>query len=365
MSSKRYVLVGNVKIGGGAPVVIQTMTKTDARDVEATLAQIQEAYEYGTEVVRVAVPDMESADALGKILKRSPVPIIADVHFDPRIALRVLELGVHGLRLNPGNISDPSWLRKIVASAKRRGVPIRVGANSGSLPRDLREKVRSGDMSMPEALVKAAMRQVKLLESLDFHDIKISVKSSEPELTIEAYRLLSRITDYPLHIGVTEAGPLLIGTVKSSYALGTLLKEGIGDTIRVSLTGPLKEEVEVARTILSSLGLREDVQVTSCPTCGRLQMSHEGFFKLVEMVKEELLRGLKWKRLKVAIMGCVVNGPGEASDADLAVMIGKGYALLYLDGEPKERIRLNGKDDPHLISSKVFELLEKMKDIRK
>ncbi len=359
MASKLSIKVGYITVGGGAPVVIQTMTKVDTANTEKLLEQVNEIHRYGAEIVRIAVPTRDVIPSLREVLKNSPIPVIADVHFDPRIALEAIKAGVHGLRLNPGNISDREWIARIVAEARARHVPIRVGANSGSLPRDLYQKIERGKLSPAEGLVQAALRQVEILEDLNFRYLKISVKSSDPEVTYQAYKMLSKIVDYPLHLGVTEAGPVIPGTVKSTYTMIRLLKEGIGDTIRVSLTDSPVKEIEVAREILKLAGLYTGPQIISCPTCGRLQFEHEKFFKLVEMLNLELNSKFRGRRLKVAIMGCVVNGPGEARNTDLALVFGKDYALLYLKGEPKLRLELKGMELGNLVKL-ITEEVEKL-----
>jgi (E)-4-hydroxy-3-methylbut-2-enyl-diphosphate synthase len=319
----KAVSVGGVTVGGGAPVVVQSMTKTDTRNVAATVRQIRELEEGGCELVRLAVPDAEAAKALRSIKRRAKVPLIADIHFDYRLALAALEAGVDGLRLNPGNISDPEQIAAVVESAKSRKVPIRIGVNAGSLPK------RPARGSVARRMVKAALAQVNLLESLDFDLIKISLKAFDVPTTIEAYRLMARKTVYPLHLGITEAGLPRVGAIRSAVGIGILLHEGIGDTIRVSLTADPREEVLAGYEILKSLDLREHgPTLVSCPTCGRCEVDLFGLARSVE----ERLAGME-KPVKVAVMGCVVNGPGEARDADVGIACGKGKGAIFRRGE--------------------------------
>ncbi len=328
----RKVYVGNVPIGGDAPISVQSMTKTKTSDVKATLKQIYQLTEAGCDIVRVAVPDKESAEALAEIVKGSPIPVVADIHFNHIFALKAIETGVAKVRINPGNIGSKERIKQVLRSAKERGIPIRIGVNSGSLEKDLLEKY---GYPTAEALFESAMRHVEICEEFGFSDIVISVKSTDVRLMIEAYRLIASKTDYPLHLGVTEAGPFFTGTVKSAVGIGTLLVEGIGDTIRVSLTDDPVKEVEVGREILRSLGLASrNVEIIACPTCGRLEVD---LFKIVNELQEKL-RGVK-KPVKVAILGCVVNGPGEASEADIGVACGKGVGILYRNGEVVRRVK--------------------------
>lgn len=322
----RRIYIGNVPIGGGAPVVVQSMTNTDTRDWRATAAQISRLEEAGCEIVRVAVPDEEAVEQLPLIKKAIGIPLIADIHFDYRLALGALRAGVDGLRLNPGNIGGADKVKLVAAAAGERKVPIRIGVNSGSLEKDL--LARFGRPT-PEAMVESALRHVRLLEDHGFDLIKISLKSSDVLNTIASYRLLSTRTDYPLHLGVTEAGTRVDGAVKSALGIGILLFEGIGDTLRVSLTADPEEEIPVAYSILRSLKLRErGVELISCPTCGRTEI------ELIPMVEkaERLLRKVRTP-LKVAIMGCVVNGPGEAREADVGIAGGRGKGILFKKGE--------------------------------
>jgi (E)-4-hydroxy-3-methylbut-2-enyl-diphosphate synthase len=327
----RQIRVGNVPVGGGAPIVVQSMCNTDTRDVGATLAQIGRLAEAGCELVRLAVLDRQAVKALEAIKEESPIPIIADIHFDHRLALGSLAAGVDGLRLNPGNIGGERAVSRVVRAAAERRVPIRIGVNSGSLDKDLISRYGG---PTPEAMVESALRQIRLLESLSFHEIKISLKSSHVLDMVAACRILADTVDYPLHLGVTEAGTLVSGAVKSALGIGILLAEGIGDTVRVSLTSDPTDEVRVAYDILRALGLRErGIEVISCPTCGRCEIDLIGLAQAVEG------RLLKVKTpLKVAIMGCVVNGPGEARDADVGIAGGRGQGILFRKGEVIDKV---------------------------
>jgi len=330
--TSRKIKVGWVEVGGDAPISIQSMTTTRTADVNATLQQMAALVATGCEIVRVAVPHKEDADALAQIAEHATIPVIADIHFQWRYAMTALEAGIHGLRINPGNIKYQDKVRLIAREAKARGVPIRIGVNAGSLEKELLEK--HGRPS-PEALVESALNEVRILEDEDFTDIKISVKHSNAAVMIEAYRQLAAACDYPLHLGVTEAGPLPAGAVKSAVGIGTLLAEGIGDTIRVSLTDDPVEEVKVGAWILQSLGLRKKgLDLVACPSCGRAEVDVLGLTKQVNEAIEA--RGLK-APIRVAVMGCVVNGPGEAREADLGVAAGKGYGQLIVRGEVQER----------------------------
>ena len=308
-------------------MVVQSMTNTETSDVSSTVEQIKSLECAGCEIIRVAVPDEEAAHALGKIKKSINIPLTADIHFHHKLALIALDQGVDGLRLNPGNIGSQERVREVARKAEDRRVPIRIGVNSGSLEKDLLEQYGS---PTPEALVESALRHVRMLEDLNFGDIKISVKASGVEHTIEAYRLLSEKVDYPLHLGVTEAGTTLCGTIKSALGIGTLLREGIGDTIRVSLTADPIVEVKAAYEILASLGLRKRpyVEIISCPTCGRTQIDLEGLVGRLE----KRLAGIRYP-LKVAVMGCVVNGPGEAKEADVGIAGGDGKGVIIREGQ--------------------------------
>jgi (E)-4-hydroxy-3-methylbut-2-enyl-diphosphate synthase len=328
----RQIKVGWVEIGGDAPVRVQSMTTTKTHDINATLQQIASLVATGVDIVRVAVPHWEDAEALKAIAAKSTVPVIADIHFQWKYAMAALEAGIHGLRINPGNIKFPDKVRLIAREAKARGVPIRIGVNAGSLEPSLLAK---HGRPTPEALVESALTEIRLLEDEDFTDIKISVKHSNVREMIEAYRMLAEACDYPLHLGVTEAGPMPSGGVKSAVGIGTLLSEGIGDTIRVSLTDDPVEEVKVGNWILQSLGLKKrGLDLVACPSCGRAEVDVLG---LTKKVNEGLERsGLK-APIRVAVMGCVVNGPGEAREADLGIAAGKGYGQLIVNGEVQAR----------------------------
>lgn len=322
----KQVHIGNVAVGGGAPVVVQSMTNTDTRDWRATAGQIKRLQDAGCEIVRVAVLDLSAVEQLPTIKKAIEIPLIADIHFDHRLALGALHAGVDGLRLNPGNIGGRDKVAKVVKAALERQVPIRIGVNSGSLEKDL--LARYGRPS-PEAMVESALRHIRMLEDKGFDLIKISLKSSDVLDTIDSYRLLAEQTDYPLHLGVTEAGTLVDGAIKSSLGIGILLYEGIGDTLRVSLTRDPEDEIPVAYSILRALKLRErGVELISCPTCGRTEME---LIPLVERA-ERLLRKVRTP-IKVAIMGCVVNGPGEAREADVGIAGGRGKGILFKKGQ--------------------------------
>jgi (E)-4-hydroxy-3-methylbut-2-enyl-diphosphate synthase len=321
----RQIRIGGVAVGGDAPIAVQSMTNTDTRDVEATVAQVERLEQAGCEIIRVAVLDLEAARAIRSVLAHISIPLIADIHFDHRLAVAAMESGAHGIRINPGNLGGPRKLAKVVAAAKAHGVPIRVGVNSGSVEKDILKK---HGRPTPAALVESALRNVALLEELDFREIKISLKSSDTLTTIAAYRELSSRCDYPLHLGVTEAGGLIAGTVKSSVALGILLSEGIGDTFRISLTRDPVEEIRVAWELLRSLHLRQrGPELVSCPTCGRCQID---LFPLAEQVERHVQT--MTAPLKVAVMGCVVNGPGEAREADIGLAGGKGVGIIFKKG---------------------------------
>ena len=319
-------MIGDVPIGGGAPCAVQSMCSTDTRDVAATLDQIGRLAAAGCEIVRCAVPDMDAALALAGIKAGSSLPLIADIHFDYKLALKALESGVDGLRLNPGNIGERWKVAEVVKAAAERSIPIRIGVNGGSLEKEL--LIKYGHPT-PEAMVESALGHVRILEDLGYHQIKISIKVSDVVRTLEAYRLLSEAVDYPLHIGVTEAGTIFSGTIKSSVGLGILLHQGIGDTMRVSLTGDPVDEVRVAYDILKSLGLRKrGINFVSCPTCGRCQID---LIPVAEEV-ERRLGGIE-TNITVAVMGCSVNGPGEAREADFGIAGGRGEGLLFKNGE--------------------------------
>ncbi len=328
----RRVMVGDVPVGGDAPISVQTMTKTKTADAKATIAQIERCAEAGVDVVRVTVNDKHASAAMAEIVANSPVPIVSDIHFNHIFALQALEAGVAKVRINPGNIGKVERIHEVLAAAKERGVPIRIGVNSGSLEKDILEK---HGYPTPEALFESAMRHAEICDDANFEDVIISVKSTDVRLMIEAYRLLAQRTDYPLHLGVTEAGTQKVGTIKSAVGIGTLLAEGIGDTIRVSLTDEPEREVEVGKEILRSLGLASrSVEIIACPTCGRLEVD---LFKITAQL-EEALQGIK-KPVKIALLGCVVNGPGEASEADIGIAAGKGVGILYRKGEVVRRIK--------------------------
>lgn len=327
----RRITVGNVAIGGGAPITVQSMCSTDTRDVAATVAQVRRLAEAGCEIVRCAVPDREAALALGAIRAASPIPLIADIHFDHRLALEALAAGVDGLRLNPGNIGAEWKVREVVQACAERQVPIRIGVNAGSLEKEL--LARHGHPSAA-AMVESALGHIRILEELGYEQIKVSLKASDVRRTVEAYRLLARTVDYPLHIGITEAGTTWSGSLKSAVGLGVLLYEGIGDTLRVSLTGDPVEEVRVGWEILKSLELRERGPVfVSCPTCGRCQIDLIGVAEEVERRLHDLPR-----KITVAVMGCVVNGPGEAREADVGIAGGRGEGLLFRRGEVVRKV---------------------------
>jgi len=318
------IQIGTVTVGGDAPIVVQSMTKTDTRDVMSTTYQIKELEDCGCELVRIAVPDAEAAQALSAIKRGVSLPIIADIHFDYRLALMALEAGVDGLRLNPGNIGEPEKVKAVAYAARERNVPIRIGVNAGSLPKET-----NPDLSVAQRMVEAAMKQIRLLESLDFNLIKVSLKAFDVPTTIDAYRDIADKIPYPLHIGITEAGTPRTGIIRSAVGISTLLYLGIGDTIRVSLTAHPREEVIAAYEILKSLNLRQHGPIlVSCPTCGRAEVD---IVKLAEQVEEKLLK--IDKPIKVAVMGCVVNGPGEARDADVGIACGKGKAVLFKKGK--------------------------------
>jgi (E)-4-hydroxy-3-methylbut-2-enyl-diphosphate synthase len=325
VASKKQIKVGNVPIGGGAPVVVQSMTLTYTHDVDATIEQIARLASAGCEVVRVAVPKNEDAEALGKIVYLSPIPVIADIHFNASLALKAIDAGVAAVRINPGNIGGSDKVAMVVKAAKAKGTPMRIGANSGSLPKHLIELAQK---DTAEALVEEALEQVRLLESMDFYDFKISVKSSSVPTMIRAYRMLSERVPYPLHLGVTEAGTPATGSIKSAIGVGSLLMDGIGDTIRISLTADPVKEVEVAWEILKALGLRERGPVMiACPSCGR---DNVGVEQLAAVVEERLKSYPE--AFEVAVMGCAVNGPGEAGDADFGIAGGRDTGFIYAHG---------------------------------
>ncbi len=327
----RQISVGWVKVGGDAPIVVQSMTSTKTHQVEETLSQINRLAKAGCEIIRVAVPHREDLEALPDIVKNSPIPVVADIHFAPSYAFGSMEAGVHGIRINPGNIGKEEVVRDIVQEAKRKGVAIRIGVNSGSLEKDLLEKY---GYPKAEALFESAMRWSEKFEKWGFYNFKVSIKGSDVLENIRANELFAQHTDIPLHIGITEAGMGLKGIVKSSVGIGILLYKGIGDTVRVSLTDDPEVEVETAYAILQSLGLRRrGIEIIACPTCGRIEVDLPKVVKEVE----EKLKGIE-KPLKVAIMGCVVNAIGEAREADLGLACGRGFAWLFKEGKPIKRV---------------------------
>ncbi len=322
----RQIHIGKVAIGGGAPISVQSMCNTRTTDTAATVAQIKALQNAGCDIVRVAVPDMDAAKNLGSIIKEINIPLVADIHFDYKLALEAIKQGISALRLNPGNIGGEEKVRAVVKAAKEAHIPIRIGVNAGSLDKKILAKY--GDVT-PEALVESAMEHVKILEDLDFHDLKISLKAHDVPLTLAAYRLMSKTVDYPLHLGITEAGTVNTGIIKSAVGIGALLAEGIGDTFRISLTGDPVVEVKVANEILKSLGLKEyGPTLVACPTCGRTSIDLPAIAAQVE----KKLAGIK-DPIDVAVMGCVVNGPGEARGADVGIAGGNGEGLIFRKGE--------------------------------
>jgi (E)-4-hydroxy-3-methylbut-2-enyl-diphosphate synthase len=331
VASAVKIKVGGVEIGGGAPVVVQSMTLTKTHDVEATTAQIAALASAGCEIVRVAVPKSEDADALPLIVRLSPIPVIADIHFNASLALRAIEAGVAAVRINPGNIGGPDKVELVVKAAKKAGTPMRIGANSGSLPKHL---AGLAQRDQAEALVAAAIEEVELLEKLDFRDFKISVKSSHVPTMIRAYRMLCEKVPYPLHLGVTEAGTPFAGSIKSAVGIGALLVDGIGDTMRVSLTADPVKEVETAWEILKALGLRERGPIMiACPSCGRDNVGVEN----LAVVVEERLKAYP-QHIEVAVLGCAVNGPGEAGDADFGIAGGRDVGFIYAHGRTIKKV---------------------------
>ena len=343
----KKIYVGDVAIGGDAPISVQSMTNTDTRDIESTARQIHELEKAGCEIIRVAVPDEEAAEALKSIKEQISIPLVADIHFSHRLALMAVEAGVDGLRINPGNIKLKHKVREIVEAAKDKGIPIRIGVNAGSLDQRL---VKSFGGVNARAMVESALGHIEILESLNFFDIEVSVKASNILLMLEAYRMLAKEVDYPFHIGVTEAGTLEYGTVKSAVGIGILLSEGLGDTIRVSLTAHPKHEVRVGYQILKSLGLRQrGVEIISCPTCGRTEIDIISLAASVERKLENLD-----KSIKVAVMGCVVNGPGEAREADIGIAGGKRYGLIFRKGKVIKKVK------EHLLLEELVKEIEKI-----
>ncbi len=327
----RLINVGSVPVGGDSPISVQSMTNTDTRDVAATVAQIKELAELGCEIIRVAVPDEAAAAKLRDIKAQINIPLIADIHFNHKLALKAIAAGVDGLRINPGNIGGKSKVLEVVTAAKDRVIPIRIGVNAGSLERELLEKYNG---VTPGALVESALKHITILEKLNFYDIKISLKASNIPLMLEAYRQLAKEVDYPFHIGVTEAGTVNSGAIKSAVGIGILLSEGLGDTLRVSLTGHPRHELKVAYQILQSLGLRRrGVEIISCPTCGRTEID---LINIAHQVEDRLQK--LDKPIKVAVMGCVVNGPGEAREADVGIAGGKGVGIIFRKGEIVKKV---------------------------
>ena len=327
----RQVMVGRVPVGGGAPISVQSMTTTDTTDVHATLDEILRLQDIGCDIIRVSTPSRASVKALEKMMPKTTVPIVADIHFDHSVALIVADIGIAKLRINPGNIGSRDKVEKVVRKATDNKLPIRIGVNAGSLERDLLEKY---GFPTPQAMVDSALRHIAILEELDFHDIIVSVKASSIPLATGAYRLLAEKVDYPLHLGITESGTLESGTIYSSVGLGMLLADGLGDTIRVSLTADVEEEVKVGRKILASLDLASNVpRIISCPSCAR---NHLDLFRIAQEV-EDRFSGLK-KSVKIAVMGCAVNGPGEAREADFGIMGGMGQGQIFVDGKIVKKV---------------------------
>jgi (E)-4-hydroxy-3-methylbut-2-enyl-diphosphate synthase len=341
----RQIRLGGLAIGGGAPVSVQTMTKADTRDADACVRQIESVSAMGCDLVRLAVPDMRAAHTLADIRRRVAIPLVADIHFDAKLALAALDAGVDGLRINPGNIGGSESVAQVVRAAQAGRVPIRIGVNAGSLEKDI--LARHGGAT-PEAMVESALRHARILEELGYREIKVSAKASDVMRTVRTYRLLAEQTDYPLHLGVTEAGTLLPGTVRSSVALGILLAEGIGDTLRVSLTDTPETEVKVGLEVLRSLGLRAaGPAVISCPACGRAEVDVRAVAQAVEEGLERLYAAEpQGRRPLVAVMGCRVNGPGEAREADIALAGGRGKFALYVGGNA-----IGAVDQPHAVEA--------------
>lgn len=326
------IKVGKVAIGGSAPIALQSMTNTDTKDTKATIEQIHKLQKAGCDIVRCAVPDMEACESLKTISKEVSIPLVADIHFDYKLALKSIENGVSALRINPGNIGSRDKVKMVVKSAKERNIPIRIGVNSGSLKKDILNKY---GRVCADALVESALEHVSILENMGFYNIVISIKSSNVNDMVESYRKISKLVNYPLHIGVTEAGTLWRGTIKSSIGIGTLLMEGIGDTIRVSLTGNPLEEIRVGKEILKACGhLKEGIEFISCPTCGRTKID---LIKIAEEVERRLSN--VDKNIKVAVMGCVVNGPGEAREADIGIAGGMGEGLIFKKGKVLRKVK--------------------------
>ncbi|KPA15571.1 4-hydroxy-3-methylbut-2-en-1-yl diphosphate synthase [Candidatus Magnetomorum sp. HK-1] len=346
----KTIQIGNVKVGGESPISVQSMTNTPTQDINATVDQIKRLESAGCEIIRVAVPDMDAALAISKIKQQVRIPLIADIHFDHRLAISAAENGADALRINPGNIGDPEQVKKVVQKAKEYNIAIRIGVNSGSVEKDLLNKYGG---PTAQAMVESALRHIKLMQSLDFDNIKLSIKASDVPRTLTAYRLLSEQTNAPLHVGVTEAGTLISGTVKSALGIGMLLAEGIGDTIRVSLTRDPVEEVRVAYEILRALNIRRrGPEIISCPTCGRTSIP---LFEIVESV-EKRLQNVK-SDIKVAIMGCAVNGPGEAREADVGIAGGDGKGILFKKGKVIKKFPQNQLIDALIDAVNEFDQL--------
>lgn len=328
----KKIKVGNTYVGGDSKITVQSMTNTDTRNVKETIAQIHRLQEAGCDIIRCAVPDMEASNAIKEIVNNINIPLVADIHFDYRLALKSIENGVAALRINPGNIGSIGKVKEVAKAAKDKNVPIRIGVNSGSLKKEILDKYGK---VCPEALVESALEHVRILENVNYEDIVISIKSSNVMQMIDSYRMISKAVDYPLHLGVTEAGTVWRGTIKSSVGIGALLSEGIGDTIRISLTGDPVEEIKVGREILKSLGyLNEGIEFISCPTCGRTQID---LINIAEEVERRLINYNK--NLKVAVMGCVVNGPGEAREADIGIAGGNGEGLIFKKGKIVKKVK--------------------------
>lgn len=349
----KKIMCGDVQIGGGAPVSIQSMTNVNTADIEAAKAQIARLQDAGCQIIRLAVPDMEAAAAFKELKTFADVPLVADIHFDYKLALAAIENGADKIRINPGNIGDVENVRRVAEAAKAAGIPIRVGVNSGSLEKDILEK--NGGLTA-EGLAESALRNVRLLEDMGFTDIVISLKSSNVKMNYDAYRIVAAQTDYPLHIGVTEAGTLARGKTKSAAGIGALLLSGIGDTMRVSLTADPVEEVIFAKELLQSIGFRETgIDLVSCPTCGRTKVDLEKIVSDVECKLDKVQENLGDRKLKVAVMGCVVNGPGEARDADLGVACGDGKGAIFAKGEVLKTVPENQ------IADELIRIMQEMK----
>ncbi|MCD3194349.1 flavodoxin-dependent (E)-4-hydroxy-3-methylbut-2-enyl-diphosphate synthase [Clostridium botulinum C] len=328
----KKIKIGNIYIGGDSPITVQSMNNTDTRDIKATIKQINDLQHAGCDITRCAVLDMNAAEALKEITCAVNIPVVADIHFDYKLALKSIENGISALRINPGNIGNIEKVRAVAKAAQERNIPIRIGVNSGSLEKELLEKYNG---VCPEALVESALKHVRILEDINFDDIVISLKSSNVNQMIESYRIISQKVNYPLHIGVTESGTIWRGTIKSSVGIGTLISEGIGDTIRVSLTGDPIEEIKVGKEILKATGhIKEGIEFVSCPTCGRTQID---LIKLANEVEEKLSNINK--NIKIAIMGCIVNGPGEAKEADLGIAGGNGEGLIFKKGKILRKVK--------------------------